>query len=1143
MKGVFYLLVLLSSLFLIGQKGYGQSAKQLHLEDPSAPWVFWYWMNAAVSPEGIRADLEAMQAAGIAGAYLMPISGPEDPPLIHPPATQLSPYWWRMVALAMRKADSLGIKLAMDVCDGFATAGGPWITPELSMQKIVWSQVHLEGGKKYREKLPEPESVKDYYEDIAVYAFPSLDGTGISTFTQIPEVTTSNGDPAAFLIEKDNQKHFVSHDPCWIQYRFDKPFTCRSIKIRVRGPTVQAYRVLIEVSDDGENFRPITRLKPARSGWQDYAVPYATFSIPTVTARYFRFVYDPAGSEPGSEDLDGAKWRPTFKLIGLSLFSKPQIDQIEGKNGSVWRISERTDSKQIPNFLCVPKDQLINITDYLDSNGILNWDAPEGEWTVLRMGHTSTGQVNATGGGGKGLECDKFNPEAVALQFNNWFGKVFEKIDSTLASDVLKIFHVDSWECGSQNWSPVFRDAFMQYCGYDPLEYLPVMAGIPVQSARISEQFLYDIRYTIAQLINENFYGTLSELAHEKGCLFSAESIAPTMVSANLKHAGQVDLPMGEFWLRSPTHDKPNDIRDAVSGAHIYGKRFVQAEGFTELRIDWDEYPGMLKTLLDRNYALGINRIVYHLFVHNPWLDRKPGMTLNGVGLYFQRDQTWWKAGRAWVEYAKRCQKLLQKGHPVVDIAVFNGWEIPRRGLLPDRLIPVIPGLFGEEAVKREKARLANIGQPLQEVPKGVTSSANIYKPIDWIDPLRGYHYDSFNEDALLRLSQVEDDRIQLPGGASYRLLIIPGKRRQLPEGNMMRLPVAERLLALVNSGATILMVDQPEYVPGLKNSKRKSKILYSLGQKLFGGTFKRVETQSGSYYVKQVGKGRVVKGPYLPASFKGLGIEKDVIVSAADGDYAEKIAWTHRKTKDEDIYFISNQTEKTKTIQLSLRISGKVPEFYDAVTDERWTAGTWKIKNGRTILPVKLPRNGSVFIILKDSTSLSSRSKGKNWDSPAKVKTITGPWNVHFNSVYDDLNKSFQWDTLKDWTKSTDNDIRYYAGTAVYTTSFTWNQRSDNKEKVWLSLGKVANIAAVKVNGIDCGVAWTYPYRVDISKALKKGENHIEIDVSNTWANRLMRDHELPPEKRATDTNAEYRLEGVGLLSAGLLGPVQLMK
>src|SRR5699024_12637425 len=173
-------------------------------------------------------------------------------------------------------------------------------------------------------------------------------------------------------------------------------------------------------------------------------------------------------------------------------------------------------------------------------------------------------------------------------------------------------------------------------------------------------------------------------------------------------------------------HVTISDIIYALSCGHIYGKPIIQAAAFTQLRIAWNEHPGMLKTLVDRNYALVINRFVYHVFVHNPWMNRQPGMTLDGVGLYFQRDQTWWEPGRAWVKYAQRCQMLLQQGRPLVDIAVFTGEEIPRRAVLPDRLVPTLPGIFGSEVVESEEERLANRGIPLREIPDGVTHSANM---------------------------------------------------------------------------------------------------------------------------------------------------------------------------------------------------------------------------------------------------------------------------------------------------------------------------------------------------------------------------------------------------------------------------------
>ena len=633
--------------------------KKLFQSPPESakPWVFWYWLQASVTKEGVTKDLEAMKQAGLGGAYLMPIKGP-NPSYIEQPVVQLTPEWWAMVKYAMKEAKRLNFKMGMHVSDGFALAGGPWITPELSMQKVVWTERQINGGPQLNDTLARPETNEGYYKDIAVFAYPSPAGAGISTMSVVPKVTSSKQDSVAkLLVVQNNKKTLSSAEPCWIQYEFEQPFTCRSIVIHSRA-NYQANRLMIEVSDDGKNFKSIGRLEAPRSGWQDWDADYTHDIVPT-TARYFRFQYNKAGWEPGSEDLDAAKWKQSLKLTGIELLSEPRIHQYEGKNGEVWRISKRTTADQVADNVCVPLKDMVDVTRYLDTDGRLVWNAPPGNWTILRIGHTSTGHKNDTGGGGKGLECDKFNPVAIRLQFDSWYGEAFKQVGEELAKQVLSIFHVDSWECGSQNWSPVFREEFKKRRGYDLYQYLPVMAGIPVESADVSERFLYDVRLTIAELINDKFYATLAKLAHKKGVAFSAESVAPTMVSDGMLHYQNADLPMGEFWLRSPTHDKPNDMLDAISGAHIYGKQIVQAEAFTELRLAWDEYPGMLKTLQDRNYALGINKLVYHVFMHNPWPDHKPGMTLDGIGLFFQRDQTWWKPGSEWVKYAQRCQALL----------------------------------------------------------------------------------------------------------------------------------------------------------------------------------------------------------------------------------------------------------------------------------------------------------------------------------------------------------------------------------------------------------------------------------------------------------------------------------------------------
>ena len=1075
----------------------GAELKKRFLSPPesASPWVFWYWNQASISREGITADLEAMKQSGIGGAYLMTIKDTANPPLMKPVIRQLTPEWWKMIEFAMTEAKRLKLKLAMHVSDGFALAGGPWITPERSMQKVVWTKTLVRGGS-FNEKLEQPETIEGYYQDIAVFAYPSPEGSGISTQAVVPKVTSSNGDSIAKLLtDPGNKRNFSSDEECWIQYEFERSFTCRSVIIRSRN-NFQSNRLLIEVSDDGKTFRSIGRLEPPRTGWQDWDADYTHSIIPT-TARFFRFIYDKSGTEPGAEDIDAAKWRPSLKITGIELSSEPKIHQYEGKNGGVWRISKRTTSEQLPQNICVPLNRINNITKSLDKNGKLTWQVPAGQWTIIRIGHTSTGHKNATGGGGKGLECDKFDPATIKVQFDNWFGNFYKKIDPALTSSVVKIFHVDSWECGSQNWSPVFRNEFKKRRGYDLYNYLPVMAGIPVQSAEVSENFLHDIRQTVAELVADNFYVTLNKLAHAKGCTFTAESVSPTMVSDGMLHYKNVDIPMGEFWLRSPTHDKPNDMLDAISAAHIYGKNMIQAEAFTQLRTVWDEHPGILKTLQDRNYAMGINRLAYHVFMHNPWMNRKPGMTLDGIGLFFQRDQTWWKQGKAWVDYARRCQALLQIGKPVADIAVFTGEGLPRRSVLPDRLVSTLPGIFGKEVVERENKRLLNEGQPLEQSPPGVTHSANMAYPENWIDPLQGYAYDSYNPDALQH-SKVVNGKIHTAGGAEYKLLVLPGVTKMDPDG-VMSDKVALQLKTFLMQGAIIIAKDR----------------------------YKILSTDSK----------RFLFGPYAESSFEKLGIEKDFIATSA-GEQAKNIAWTHRTAPGLDIYFISNQNNQSRNIDVSLRVAGRIPELWDAVTGNISSAKTWKFEIGRTILPIRLEANGSIFIVLQKPAKRQSSDEGKNWVETKPVTTISTAWPVSFDPIYGGPNRPEIINELTDWSKHPDSSIRYYSGTARYTNTFNWQE---TKQKVWINVGKVSNIAEVIVNGINCGVIWTAPYKVDISKAIRNGTNNLTIEVTNTWANRIIGDHRLPEEKRITKTNAPFRLEAKPLLEAGLMGPVVL--
>lgn len=1124
--------------FFIGCTQNRATVRDVFLSPPeeAKPWTYWYWMHGALSKEGITADLESMKEAGLGGAYIFTIRGVPEKPLLEPSYHQLSPEWWDVVSHTINEAKRLDVKLGWHISDGFALAGGPWITPELSMQKVVWSKMFLSEEDEFNGKLAQPETNEGYYRDLGVYAIPIPDNAHHSTNEIKPVVSTSFNEDASILLDEDNQENIVAKQKGWILYSFDEPFTCRTIKIRSQWSNYQSRRLIVEVSDDGKNFQSLGRLQPPRMGWQDYDAP-STFAIKTTTAKYFRFLFDPEGAEPGSEDLDPAKWSPDLRISGLSLSGMPQINQYEGKSGRIWRITPRTSNNA--DFSVPSLNSIINLTEEIKADGSLYWKAPKGNWMILRMGHTSTGHTNATGGAAVGLETDKLNPAAVQIQFKNWFEAAIKHLDPETA-EIITNFHVDSWECGSQNWTPLFAAEFQQRRGYDLLPYLPVMAGIAIDSNESSEKILYDIRQTISELVQENFFGKLSELSSQYSANFSAESTAPIFVTDGMEHFKHVNHPMGEFWLRSPSHDKPNDILDAISGAAMYDRNVIQAEAFTQVRMEWDEHPKMLKTLGDLYFAWGINKMVFHVFTHNPWPDKQPGMTLDGIGLYFQRDQTWWKPGFEWIKYMTRSQALLQHGVPVKDIAVFTGEELPRRSILPDRLVPILPGIVGDNIVKNESRRLINSNIPMHEQPMGVKISANLALPEDWTDPLNGYGYDSFNRDALLTRAKVKGGKITLPGGRSYSLLIVPGSRRMMPDGNYMSLEVAKKLLSLVNDGATIIMEEKPIFQPGLEDASQTqfNEIVEKLWSKL-----NKSESLTSSESIKswKIGKGRIVQAPYQAASFAPLGIEKDLVITDLSNKKS-KIAWNHRKTGNSHIYFISNQEENKVHLKLSFRVDKMLPEIYHPTTGEIIPIQNWKSNNGRTEVTLQMESAESVFIVFENKTKQMESVAVIHQSEREEIADLSESWEVSFDPSNGGPIESVSFSKLIDWREFNLPEIKHYSGTAIYEKSFQLNNKKENAIYK-INLGKIADIAEVKLNDKKIGVIWTSPYEVDITKELKKGDNKLEIAITNTWRNRLLADRNKPEEERIADYFGRWYIEGKETVESGLIGPVRIFK
>ncbi|HEX4267520.1 MAG TPA: glycosyl hydrolase [Steroidobacteraceae bacterium] len=1087
---------------------------------PASPGAYWYWLGGNVTREGITADLESMRAVGIATPMLFAIgkSGPDTP--IQPPADALTPLWWELVEHAAAECGRLGLTLALNDCDGWATASGPWITPQLSMQCIVWSGTTVNGSAPVRTRVPQPAAKLGYYRDIAVIALPWPQEWDRTSHTEHARITTSlplKVSAPARIGDPDNLQQAIdwtavpNDRPSWIEYAFDRPFTLRSITVRTPSPPGFApgvYRAAnsleVEASEDGHSFRRIGTLEYPRHGWQT-SLTVLTHAIAQTTARWFRLVHRPIPPQPYEEEYDfGQDTR--LRLFSIVLASEPRIHQLPGKSGAQWAISRRTTARDVPDDVCVPLAAVIDLGSRMSADGSLRWTPPAGRWRVLRIGCTTTGSQNSAAGGAQGLECDKLSAVAATLQFDSWFAQALRRVGPKLAGKVLHVMHVDSWEAGAQNWSPEFAAGFRRLRGYDLMPYIAVMTGVPLVSADVSERVLHDVRRTINDLMDTAFFRTMGALAHRHGCIFSAEPPNPTFPADGMQHFQYVDQPMGEFWLHTPRNDKPTDIKDAVCAARLYGKPFAQAESFTEGLITWDEHPYMLKPLGDHNYCQGIGRLMLHVYAQQPWLDRAPGMTLSGIGSFFGRTQTWWRPGKAWFDYLRRCQALLQQGLAVADIAYFTGENVPARALLRRQL-----------------------GMP----------------------PPEGYEFDSINRDALLRLASVRDGCVCLSTGARYRVLVLPDCELMTPE-------IATALRDLVRAGATVIG-PRPTRSPSLTDYPAADESVRSAGT--------------------------VIQGRSLQAVLHEIGLLPDVELPVADGS----VQWTHRRGEGWDLYFLSNQSGRSQRLQVAFRVAGRVPEIWHPDTGRTDALALWREEGGRTFVPLDLDPCGSLFVLFARSrrpgghfiaarpaaAGMGSSDPVRLLESGGIVRAIVaapGSWILeragggHARLEVADLPAPLQlqepWtlvfperlrirlEALVSWTELSQPEARYYSGTAGYETELELTSELIAPQRaLWLDLGAVHEMAEVRLNGVDLGVVWKPPFTVDITSAARLGRNVLELQVTNTWRNRLIGDYGKSAAERTTRVVPLLRKgqpwlpggPGSTLSPAGVLGPVLL--
>jgi hypothetical protein len=1063
--------------------------------------VYWYWINDNISKEGVVRDLQAMKKAGINSVFIGNIGSQ---PGAYGKVKLFSDGWWEVLHTAMKTADELNIEVGMFNCPGWSQSGGPWIKPEQSMRHLASSETLVKGGKQVNVKLPAPPRLSHYkawsndyvnleskpddlFQDVKTLAIPVPEDYRLNLFdVQGAKVTTTN-----MRAPKDMKVSHPSLDtlptsPRIAEYVVPKGEEA-SIVVKLPKPYEARSLEIYPASDchgEGE----------LRAKVNDEFVTVAKFTLHSTVSPFIGFTpYAPvvAGFEKATSDEYRIVFQNTDNIaIGkITLSPTAVLDRYPEKRFGImyqganppWTDYKWTAALDAPaandNETAIAPEKIIDITDKMQSDGTLVWDAPEGNWLVLRMGMLPNEVLVApVSPEGEGYEMDKLTPAFIQHHFDSFIGEVLRRIPAEDRT-TFRIITMDSWEKGGQDFTDNFIDSLKARFGYDPVPFLPALTGYLVGSPEQSERFLWDVRLLASEMVSRSIF-YFNEVIHQHGLYTWAQNYGDWgFPSEALLYGKHADYVSGEFW---PGGDYFRYIDIAASCAHIYNKPSVYAEAFTSVA-GYYHHPYTLKQEGDIAFAGGMTRCALHVYIEQAYEDRYPGVE-SWFGVEFNRKNTWFSHIDLFIDYLKRCGFMLEQGLPVSDIAYFIGEDVP-----------VNTGPFG----LNPNATKDGVDVPV--LPKG-------------------YHADYVNSDVIINLMSVKNGKIVLPHGISYRLLVLPPFKTMRPE-------VLKSVKRLVAEGATVLG-EAPQRSPSYQNYPDADNELATLVGEMWGDKNAKQRTY---------GKGKILSGMTIDEALKTLDIAPDVNIDA-------KIIYAHRTTFDREIYFVANQSDETVRLSPEFRVVGKQPELWNPVNGKRRVLPTFECKAATTVVPLQLEPRESMFVVFSGKGNPKSSALSNNFPTLKTFLEITSPWTVKFESdnIKRGPSEPVVFNKLQSWSLHKDPHIRYYSGTAVYSNIFTLDSKPDGV--ISIDLGKVGVMAKVKINGQYSGGVWTYPYRVDITDAVKTGDNAVEIEVVNTWANRFIGEQSLPEEKRIVKSLHNNWNTSSPLQEAGLLETVKIV-
>ena len=893
----------------------------LNPPNEAKPQAWWHWMNGNITKDGIKKDIEAMHKVGIGGFTILDVNQ-------RIPAGDvkvLTPEWYDMVQYAIEIAAKYGMEVNFHNTPGWSSSGGPWVEKEDAMKIISYSQIQVKGGKTISIQLPQPEKRLDFYREIAVVAFPSIKGDGRDFINAKPVLSTNiteNVDLKKLLNTSKSQVVYFPQKPKNGQLNnifveFEQSFEAGHAEIQLLGMVNVGAKVNIYTSQDGINYKKVVNA---------YTLCGSTnfISFPTAYAKYFKF------------EFFGIT-REIMPMVNLSLGKGQRIDNTSGKalftNHKYFKYSPEPEKESI-----IVSENVIDISQYMDKNGKLSWDAPAGDWTIIRFGYTLTGVKNRPANPtGEGLECDKLSKKAIKAIWDGMMQKIVDNAGN-LSGTTVKGTFIDSYEVGMQNWTDTFREDFKRIRGYDPILLMPIITGRFIKSADYSERFLNDFRRTIADLFAENYAEYFSQLCHNANLNFYTESYGGPY--DQLLQGRYADVPMGEFWVNT---NSTNNAQMAGNLAQLYGRKIASTESFSATNTSgrWQTHPAICKIQGDMAYVAGINRLVFHSYAHQPWDFDTPGVTMGRWGFHFNRHNTLWNNFSGWITYLSRSQFMLQQGQVVSDILFIANENAPTPSTI-DSTAPAAKGHLEME----------------NSVPNG-------------------YHANEIDPKSFRELVAVKNGKIVMPNGLEFSLLVAKNTK-------LTNIEQLEQLYNLANNGANILLGERTNRVFGLTDYPNSDNRVKQLVNKLWG------DLNGKDKVIRKIGKGQVFYGITIEDAMNKINIEKDFeVISANIPNY--NINYIHRTDKkDADWYFVANSSSLPVELTVSFKINDRIPELWDAEKGTLYNAPIYQLKNNRIEVKISLAGAQSLFVVFRKKFT-PAKFTNATWNNNSNAENNEG--------------------------------------------------------------------------------------------------------------------------------------------------------